>query len=108
MELSFYLLSFKIAVVAYIYSEVLTEAGMILNWFFHLIGKLPEWLFKPLIGCFKCVAGQFALWTFLVQKFENYSNIKTIFELTELVGNHIFFISITIFIAWLINKVYTK
>lgn len=103
MDLSLYILSAKIAIVAYVYSDVLTEPGMALNWLYHLLSKLPEPIFKPLIGCFRCVAGQMSFWVYLIYY------LKTNFGLTEMlssIGNHIFFISLTIFLTWIINKVY--
>lgn len=115
MELSFFAL--KVAIVAYIYSDVLTEPGMILNslyvkldtWYVNeCTGKkmIPEWLFKPLIGCYKCVSGQMALWSFFVVNFSEYMNIKSIFELSVLIGNHLFFIMLTILLSCLIQRIH--
>jgi hypothetical protein len=105
MELSFFAL--KIAIVAYIYSDVLTEGGMILNGLYVWLDskKIPDWLFKPLIGCYKCVAGQMALWSFFVVNFSEYMNIKSIFELTVLYGNHLFFITLTILLSCLVQRI---
>jgi hypothetical protein len=65
--LSVHIFSVMIAVVAFIYSDVLTESGMILNGLFRAAEQtLPSYIFKPLIGCFKCVAGQIALWFYLI------------------------------------------
>lgn len=100
MDLSLYILSLKIAIVAYIYSDVLTEPGMIFNGLFHLLNRLPEWLFKPLIGCYKCVAGQMALWCYVPIYYSTTSSVL------HCAGNHIFFVSLTIFLTWIINKVY--
>lgn len=90
-----YLLAFKIAVIAYVYSVILTEPGMILSEFYKWIEsfKLPDWLFKPLIDCYKCVAGQMALWIFFFQPNYNF-------------WNHITFICLTIFFSIIINKIY--
>lgn len=86
------------ALVAFVYSQILTDSGMILNgWFnwldrllgpasakttyFEVPGLLPGdppkkasskgkpralWLFKPLVGCCRCVAGQFGAWGYLI------------------------------------------
>ena len=51
-----------IAVIAFVFSYILTEDGEILSWYFRLIQRLPDWLFKPLGGCSRCLAGQIALW----------------------------------------------
>jgi hypothetical protein len=115
MEL--FIFSLKLAIVAYIYSDVLTEGGMILNpiyvfldtWKYNkCTGKklIPEWLFKPLIGCYKCVAGQMALWSFFVVNYSEYINIKSIFELSVLIGNHLFFITLTILLSCLTQRIH--
>jgi len=55
------------AFCGYIFSEHLTRAGMILNAaFLWSENTLPPILHKPLIGCYKCVAGQWALWTYVI------------------------------------------
>ena len=56
-------LSFAISIIAFTYSVILTEPHQILNGVYEWLEKrLPEWLFFPIIGCEKCVAGQMALW----------------------------------------------
>jgi hypothetical protein len=63
-----FIFSFYIAIIAFVYSEILTEGGMILNGLYKFLekhlGKYP-YIFKPLIDCSKCVAGQIALWVYL-------------------------------------------
>lgn len=88
-------ISAAVALVAFVYSVILTEGGMILNpWYNFLDRKIGEsWLFKPLVGCYRCVAGQMAFWYYIV-KFR-----YDIFE-------HAFFISFAIFTAIVINKLY--
>jgi hypothetical protein len=103
MDLSLYILSLKIAIVAYVYSDVLTEPGMVFNGLYQLLNRLPEWLFKPLIGCYKCVAGQMALWIYLFFCLTTPHSIEMVLYS---IGNHIFFVSLTIFFTWMINKVY--
>lgn len=92
-----YLLAFKISVVAYVYSVVLTEPGMILSkWYQFLESKnLPEWIFKPLVDCCKCVSGQWALWIYLFWC-DSYNPLE-----------HVFLICLTIFFVILIDKIYT-
>jgi len=54
----------------YIYAEHLTRPGMILNYAYLWAERsLPGFLFKPLIGCFRCVCGQWAGWTYLAYVF---------------------------------------
>lgn len=91
-----YLLSLQIAIVAYVYSVILTEPDMLLNKVYIELqnSKLPDWFFKPLIGCFKCVSGQMALWGYVL-----FIRPYSIFE-------HVFFICLTIFISYIINKIY--
>lgn len=56
-------LSLCISVIAYVYSTILTDEGMILGKLYtYLEYHLPEWVFNPIIGCAKCVSGQIALW----------------------------------------------
>lgn len=98
------LTSFSLAVVAYVYSMVLTEPEMILNPWYNFLDKHLSrwpWLFKPLIGCFRCVAGQMAFLHFLFRylkagSFEDYN-----------AGFHIFTICFTILLSQLIHKTYT-
>lgn len=92
-----YLLALNIAIVAYVYSVILTEPGMILSgWYKYLLSlNLPEWIFKPIIDCFKCVAGQMALWGYFIN-----CNAYNPFD-------HIFFICLTILISILIDKLLT-
>lgn len=88
-----------VALVAYVYAMILTEPGMLLNaWYNFLdvkLGRRKHWLFKPLIGCFKCVAGQLALWYYLIYHFNNYDP-----------ATHIFIICLAIFASTSIHKIY--
>jgi hypothetical protein len=81
------------AVTAYVITNVLTQPDMILEPLYKVLMKLPNWLHKPLISCSYCFGGQLALWTFFV-----------LFDYNFL--NHIYFISLTIFIITLINKLH--
>lgn len=72
----------------YIYAEHLTRPNMILNGWFVLLDRTfstnhPFWfdyalnrhrffidpknIFKPLVGCFRCVCGQWGMWTYFIQ-----------------------------------------
>jgi hypothetical protein len=89
--MDFVFLSIGIAIVAFVYTEILTEQGMILNWLHSIITKLPATLHKPLISCAYCVSGQMALWLFLYLNWSDYSLLK-----------HVMFVSLTIFFTHVI------
>ncbi|WP_313418830.1 hypothetical protein [Sphingobacterium multivorum] len=57
----FSFIAFASSMVAFIFSEILLYEP-VLNWYGRFLGKLPEWLGKPLGLCKKCLAGQLALW----------------------------------------------
>lgn len=67
--LKLYLLSWAISVVAFTYSEILTDHGMILyKWrgiLFMLFKNEDHFIFKILVGCAYCVSGQWMLWIYL-------------------------------------------
>jgi len=89
--------SILLAVAAWVYVYILLKEGMILSWWWEIINELPEWASEPLGGCEYCVAGQMALWYYLYEKFYEY-------DLAE----HILFITLTIFIVEIINKILKK
>jgi hypothetical protein len=63
--LEFSLSVFFVVAIAVVYTEVLTDSGMILGWlskFLHNKIK-KEWILKPLIDCVYCFGGQLALWS---------------------------------------------
>ncbi len=99
------LLSIAISVVAFTYSEILTDSEMVLyHWrgFLYRIFKSEDhFLFKILVGCSYCVGGQWALWTYLyLCIFDN-----QYFDM--LVYNpfvHIGFVSVTVFNVAIIKK----
>lgn len=89
-----------IAISAFVFSNMLTASGMILNRLLEYSEeKLPEWLHKPLIGCQYCVAGQWALWFFLYYG---------IFEVDYAIYIHIWFIMQTIFVTKIITEFYYR
>lgn len=84
---------FEIAVVGFVYAVLLTDQEQILHGVKHWLHtklmkktayaelhciehgseawykikcKDYEWIYKPLIGCDRCVTGQFALWLYVV------------------------------------------
>jgi hypothetical protein len=63
--LEFIISVFFCVAIAVVYTEVLTDSGMILdfwNRFLHNNIK-KEWILKPLIDCVYCFGGQLALWS---------------------------------------------
>lgn len=64
------LLSSFLSIGAFVFSQILTSPEHILGaldaW---LERNLPEDLYKPVIGCQYCVAGQWALWEYLALSF---------------------------------------
>jgi hypothetical protein len=93
-----HLTAFAIVIIAFVYSYVLTRPYMILgDAYGWMEERLPQWLFFPLIGCEKCVAGQMALWYYIYYSFaiNSYSPLQ-----------HIYFICITIFIIPFIKGLY--
>ena len=77
--------SIFIGIFGYVWSNILTDDGMILNWFDKWSAKyMPDYLYKPIIGCAYCVSGQLALWSYFFM-----------FEYNFL--DHILFITTSIF-----------
>ena len=100
-----YILSLQIAVCAFVYVVLLTEPYKIFgDLYAFLEPRLPWWLFKPLMGCEVCVAGQLSLWIYLYQNYAHY-------DINHFAG-HVFFICLTIItthiitlsMKWLKNK----
>lgn len=88
----------SLPLVAVVYASVLTEPGMLLAAIHYWAEQhLPGWLFMPVIGCFKCVAGQLAMWYYIVTRWHDY-------HFTE----HVTIVSSTIFISILLNYIYEK
>lgn len=110
----YFIYSFLIAVFSFIYSNVLTDNGELLNGLKKLLYKLNDeeklnaglgyhWLYKVLIFCEKCISGQIALWSFLIIHFHEYRNGSFV-----LVFPHLLFITLSIFFAVIIKSFYTK
>jgi len=63
-----------ICIAAFTYSDILTRSEMLLDkfdtWAFE---KLPWYIYKPLIGCSYCVAGQWLFWYYLIAYFNDYN-----------------------------------
>lgn len=99
------------AVCAYVYAVVLIAPGMILHPFYKCICKwwllrkkieneieveIESWFYKPLIGCYKCVSGQFAFWSYLYWAISD-----NVYHL----GHHIFCVCLSILLSITINKI---
>ena len=101
--ISLILLSVKLSIIAFCYSDKLTEAEMILGPVKRLmneaVGRWPgvEWILKPLLICPHCVAGQMALWTCVLYLWLGFSVLCIII-------NYAFFISLTILLIDLLIK----
>lgn len=99
------IIAFEIAIVAWVYTVKLTEQDMLLGSFYGYISGIAarkpwtEWFLKPLILCTYCVAGQMALWVFI---------LYGVFEIQWILqALHIlFFLSITLVFVHFINKIW--
>ena len=107
------LLAFVIACTAVVYTCILTEPGEIFaSWKRFLDSKLntPKRacnglgmhpLYKVLVYCEKCIAGQMALWIFLIYNFDYYQHGRWITIIP-----HVLFIGFTIFSAVAAKKLF--
>jgi len=96
MTAELYILSIQIAICAFVYVVLLTEPYYILGDLYGFLEpRLPWWLFKPMMGCEKCVAGQLALWIYLYQNYKVYDLYHAC--------THIFFICLTIITTHIIT-----
>jgi hypothetical protein len=82
----------KISLISFMFCALGSE-GMIFAWYQRLINRLPDWLCKPLGGCYKCFTGQVMLWYFILFKQ---------FNIIEL----LFFVSAGILCSMIYNKIY--
>ena len=63
--------AFFIAVIAYVYREVLSREN-ILNWWFKFGLRFEKrFFYRPIWGCEKCFAGQLAFWIYLLNWLSN-------------------------------------
>ena len=86
---------FLIAVFAWIFIDVLEDEDMILYPWYRLIKRFPDWVSKPLGACEYCFGGQVAMWYYIYAYHASYSLIS-----------HVIYISSTIFIIRLLNKIF--
>ena len=83
---------FKISLIAYMFCA-LGEKGKIFHFYRREICRLPEWLCRPLGGCYMCFTGQVCLWYFIITKS---------FDIIEL----LFFCSAGIMMSMIYDKLY--
>ena len=83
-----------LAVFAWVFCNILIEPGMILDKWWLVLNKLPEWLSKPFGACVYCFGGQLALWGYPILHHSSYGLIE-----------HIMYIIGTIFIIRIINRI---
>ena len=68
-------LSLICAITGHVVANILTESGMFLWPVYDLLANRwhwPEWVMKPLMSCAYCVAGQWAVWSYLCLHWYNY------------------------------------
>jgi hypothetical protein len=111
----YFISALLIGVFAFVYTNILTQHGEIFgklfNRMYHFFksdqrssaGKSLHPLFKVLIQCEKCVAGQFALWSFLISQFGVYASGEWI-----LIIPHLLFITLSIFMTITVKAIYKK
>lgn len=111
-----YELLILVGIFAFIYSNILTQPTEVLAKLYRFLYKLfrtdnrmlqgqgPHWLFKILIHCEKCVAGQLALWLSIFGNWNDiFINHNSIVILKILLS-----ITFTIFITITIKGIYNK
>lgn len=111
----YFILSFLIAVFAFVYTNILTANGEVFGCIYKMLyhkfksdqreqNGLPRHpLFKVLIDCEKCVSGQISLWSFLILHLYGYREVSF-----ALVLQHILFITLTILFTIIIKSFYIK
>ena len=110
-----YQLGLLIAMFSFTYTNILTDGGQLLNGLYiwlngvfktderSAVGLGPHWLFKIIIHCEKCNAGQIALWSYLF-----INKIGYILTPTSVFFYHVLFITYTILITELIKQTHKQ
>lgn len=81
-QFGFIIIGILSGVIGWTYSARLTDAEMILNWLYVFADqKLPNWIAKPLVTCYKCVSGQIGLWSFFALSWSGKFDLFSLFEL---------------------------
>jgi len=68
----------RISIICFAF-YILGEPGMIFDWYQKLINRLPEYLWKPLGGCYKCFTGQVLMHYYWITHLHNYNIIDQLF-----------------------------
>jgi len=89
------LITLYIAIFAVVFCEMLITSGNIFAFYGRMIERLPDWITKPLGGCPKCMAGQIALWGYLL--LPGYKFL-----------DHLVFVIVTIFLTEVLTLIYGK
>ena len=58
----------KLSLITFMFCAIIQMPKSILSWYDKLIGKLPDYLYKPLGGCYMCFTGEVFLWYFIFTK----------------------------------------
>jgi len=99
-----YELGILIAILSYVYTNLLTEPNMVFNKLYIWCDSwMPRWLFYPFIHCEKCNAGQISLFTYIY----NYW-IGFYFYPIETIGTMFLFIAFTIFTTYTIKQIWQR
>lgn len=97
-------LMIKIAIFAFIVSNVLTSQGHILekygDFLVYLLDRRLEIIAKPLGYCSLCFSGQLSFWFWLMSNSSRYSA-----DIPRSLFEHITFVTTTIFINYAINRI---
>lgn len=95
-------LTLAVAISATAFVLIVASEGNLLGGLnYKLEKKLPDYIWKPLIGCQYCVSGQWALWFyFYLSLVEN--RVEYVWWL------HLWFIMQTIFVVKIITYIYGK
>ncbi|HJV19282.1 MAG TPA: hypothetical protein VJ552_05330 [Sediminibacterium sp.] len=101
--LNFIVMAWLLATIAFVYSCILTEPGMLLgNVYGWITEKAPWYLHKPLISCERCVVGQWSFWLyFYLSGWNLHPNLSQVIGL-------LFFISQSIISVAIIKAVYYR
>lgn len=104
-----------IAITAFVYSYILVQPGEFFSKLFLILDKFfetdkraaeglpPHPLFKMIMRCEKCVAGQMAFWIYLVYCLPYYLECQF-----DLIISHILFVGLSIFLTLITKNIYIK
>lgn len=109
-----------IAIAAVIYRRFLSHEEVLSWWFQYGLKYEKRWFWKPVWGCEFCIAGQIALWTYVLNWVfgvvlrANATFSRLIFALIPeyhfldwSVFSGVFFVCLTLLLVFVINKLYS-